>query len=308
MRVFVAGATGFVGRYVVRKLLEEGHEVLVGTRNPEKAESIFGKGVKILKLDYLSKKEIKDALSGVKPEVVINLIGILYERPKEGETFFTAHYLTTKNLLEGAKEAKARKFILMSALGTHELAPSWYHQTKWWAERELKLSGIPYTIFRPSLILGPEQRLFFDLWRLTRYVRVVALPDWGRYPFAPVDVRDVACAFLRATEGELFGTYELCGTKEVSIKKLFSDIFSHWKRRVLTLPIPKSLAYLSGLLAQRILRDPPITADQVRMMWRPNVCPDNGSRIREICKREPIPYEESIKWSLENFDKIIKRK
>lgn len=71
----------------------------------------------------------------------------------------------------------------MSSLGTHKDAPSMYHRTKYMAEEELKKSGLNHTMMRPSIVLGPEQKLFYDMWHITTYIRLVALPGGGVIPF-----------------------------------------------------------------------------------------------------------------------------
>jgi len=315
MKVFITGATGFVGRYIVGELLKRNYEVHAGVRNLSKLERLFGNEVKGYIVNFDEKNSIRKAFKEVKPNFVIHLIGILFEEKKKGITFERVHYGFTKNLVEVSKEFDVNKFLFMSALGTHDRAPSRYHQTKRWAEKEVINSGLNYTIFRPSIILGPEQRLFFDMYKITKFIPIVALPNFGKYQFQPVDVRDVACAYVEAlknpeTDGKI---YELCGTKVVTFKELLEDIFSHWNRRVLMIPMPKNLMYFAGLIVERILEPPPFSSDQIKMMWKPNVCrvlkdeaiPDG---VKVICKRKPISYEESLKWSLENFDIIIKRK
>ncbi|AAC06490.1 complex I NDUFA9 subunit family protein [Aquifex aeolicus] len=315
MKVFITGATGFVGRHIVRELLNRGYEVHAGVRNLSKLERLFGNQVKGYIVNFDEKDSIREALGKVNPDFVIHLIGILYEEKKKGITFERVHYGHTKNLVEVSKGFNVKKFLFMSALGTHDEAPSRYHQTKRWAEREVINSGLNYTIFRPSIILGPEQKLFFDMYKITKYIPVVALPDFGNYQFQPVDVRDVACAYAEALKNPETDRkiYELCGTKVVTFKELLADIFSYWDRKVLMIPMPKKLMYFAGLIVEKIIEPPPFSSDQIKMMWKPNVCGvlkdeaiSNG--IKSICKREPIPYEESLKWSLENFDIIIKGK
>ncbi len=302
MRVFVSGGTGFVGRYVVRKLIEEGYEVHLGVRNREKAKSLFGEQVFVHEVDFSSRESIKGALERAKPNCLIHLIGILYEEPSKGITFESVHYKLSVDLYEAAKEVGVRKVLHMSALGTHEEAPSRYHRTKWWAERHLMESGLTFVIFRPSIILGPEQRLFSDMDRITRWLRVVALPDGGSYAFQPVDVRDVAEAFVRSVrkrkvEGKIV---ELCGTKRVTFRELLEDVFRYMNRKVLFVSLPKKLMFYMGKLAEALLEPPPFSSDQILMMWRENVCGD-GFGIREVLGRDPIPYEESIRWSLETY-------
>ncbi len=310
MKVFVTGGTGFVGRYVVRELLKEGHTPILGVRDLKKAERLFGKDVSAVEVDFRDKDSVKEALKSSKPEAVLHLIGILFEDRRRGLTFEEVHYLYSKNLYESAKELGVSRAVHMSALGTHDDAPSRYHQTKRWAEKELIGSGLNYTIMRPSLILGPEQKLFADMDSITRILPVVALPGGGNYKFQPVDVRDVAGCFVKAlsepkTEGKI---YELCGTKQVSFKELLRDIFSFWNRRVLMLPMPKTLMYYLGKVAELILNPPPFSSDQMLMMWKDNVCGIMGDAepqgVHKVLGRDPIPYEESLRWALEGYGKL----
>ncbi len=308
MKVFVTGGTGFVGRYVVRELIDRGHEVILGVRNPAKAEKLFSDAVVVEKVDFADKDSISSALSKHMPESVIHLIGILYELRSKGITFETVHYLFSKNLYEVCKDLGIKRAVHMSALGTHDRAPSRYHQTKRWAENILIDSGIGYAILRPSLILGPEQRLFSDMDRITKIIPLVALPGGGSYRFQPVDVRDVARCFATLATDTREGIYELCGTKAVSFKELLRNIFNFWGRKVLLVPMPGKLMFLAGKLIERILEPPPFSSDQMLMMWKDNVCGVLGDAIsegvREITGKEPVPYEESLKWALEGYRKL----
>lgn len=308
MKVFITGATGFVGKYIVKELLSKNYEVHAGVRNLSKLYSLFGDAVKGYRINFEDEESIKGILSKIKPDFVVHLIGILYENKKKGETFVKIHYLFTKKLLEASKDIGIKKFLFMSALGTHDNAPSLYHQTKRWAEKELISSGINYTIFRPSMILGPEQKLFYDMYKITSIVPILVLPEGGKYPFQPVDVRDVACAYVKALEDPSTDRkiYELCGTKIVNLRDLLKITFRYWNRHIAILPAPKKGMYYLAKVLERLMSQPPFTSDQILMMWKPNVCGELKDEaiadgVREICKKSPIPFEESIKWSLENF-------
>ncbi len=308
MRVFLTGGTGFIGRHVVRELLDRGHDLLLGVRNPQKAVNLFGEKVKARKVDFEDKNSIEETLKEYNPQVVIHLIGILYELRSKGITFEKVHYLYSKNLYEACINVGVDRAVHMSALGTHDKAPSRYHQTKRWAEKVLIESGLSHAILRPSLILGPEQKLFPDMDRITKLIPIVALPGGGGYKFQPVDVRDVARCFAELTENSLEGTFELCGTKVVSFKGLLKDIFSFWNRKVLMVPMPKKLMYLMGKVVEKILEPPPFSSDQILMMWRDNICGELGDAVpdgvKHITGKDPIPYEESLKWALEGYSKI----
>ncbi|HHJ64819.1 MAG TPA: complex I NDUFA9 subunit family protein [Aquifex aeolicus] len=309
MKVIVTGGTGFVGRYVVNLLLEKGYEVHLIVRNREKALSLFGDRAELHETDLGDAGAIRKLVEGLRPDAVIHLVGILFEERRKGLTFEKVHYLYSVNLYNASKEAGVSRVVHMSALGTNDAAPSRYHQTKRWAEKHLEKTGIPWTVFRPSLILGPEQRLFADMDRITRILPIVALPGGGSYRFQPVDVRDVAECFVtalekREAEGRI---YELCGTEAVTFRKLLSDIFSFWGRRVLMLPLPLKLMFYMGWVVERLLEPPPFSSDQILMMWRDNVCGEMGDAVsdgvRDLLGRDPIPYRESLSWSLRNYGK-----
>lgn len=296
-----------MGRYVVRRLLEEGFSVHLGVRSEEKARRLFGDEVTLHRVDLSSKDSIGEVLSGVKPSCIIHLVGILYEERSKGITFEEVHYRYSVNLYEVAKETGVRKAIHMSALGTHDDAPSRYHRTKRMAEKHLIGSGITYVIFRPSIILGPQQRLFSDMDRITKFLPVVALPGGGSYTFQPVDVRDVAECFAKAVRKRRIENriIELCGTKRVTFRELLEDVFSLMGRKVLMVPLPKSAMYYAGKVLETFLEPPPFSSDQMLMMWRENVCGLDdevlSEGIKEVLGRDPIPYEESLRWSLETY-------
>ncbi|ADC89904.1 NAD-dependent epimerase/dehydratase [Thermocrinis albus DSM 14484] len=310
-RVLVTGATGFVGRYIVRGLLEKGYKVGALVRDTQKLNRVFDGKVEGYKVDFLDEEAIRKAVEDFSPYAVVHLIGILLEDKKRGYDFYTVHFLYSKVLYSVLAHTGVRRVLHMSSLGTHRDAPSMYHRTKYMAEEFLKTLKLDFTIFRPSMILGPEQRLFSDMWRITKYIPVVPLPGGGHYLFQPVDVRDVACAFVESLEDpSTFGkTYELCGPQRVSFRQLMKDTMELLGRKVVFLPVPKSFMYTAGLLASEILSPPPFSSDQILMMWRDNVCgldPDvEKDGVRKICKKEPVPYEEAIRWSVEEFRKSL---
>ncbi len=307
MKVAVTGGTGFVGRYVVKELIAGGHDPVLLARNPEKVKSIYGERVRAVGVDFSSKDSIAKAFDEIGAKYLIHLIGILFELPRRGITFERVHYEIPKNLYEVAKEKGIKKVIHMSALGTADGAPSKYHQTKRKAEKLLMESGLNYVILRPSLILGPEQRLFADMDRITRILPVVALPGDGSYRFAPVSVRDVARCFVKAltkkkTDRKILA---LCGPKEITFRKILEDTFRLMGRKVLLVPMPKSLMSLAGLVAEKILQPPPFSSDQIKMMWRDNICgldpeevPDG---VKALTGKAPEDYKDTLRWSVESY-------
>lgn len=288
-KLLITGSTGFVGRYVTKKALEKDYEVHLIVRQPSKVKSLFGETVTAYKLDDFTKKdELKKIINAVSPDYVIHLIGIIQENRAKGITFEKIHYEYSKTLYEILKKTPPKKIIHMSALGVDEMAPSKYHITKLKAEKELLKTGIPSVIFRPSFIVGPEQKLFATLKPLLRKVPFLVFPDIGKYYFQPVDVRDVAECFIEAIKHESTGIFELCGDRKVMFTELLRDFVNILGKKIFFVPFPKSLL---KIFAQQ----------QFLMMWKDNICgfssDAESNTVQIFCKREPVSYQDSIRWA-----------
>src|SRR5512140_805561 len=153
MNVFITGATGFVGREIVRQVRAAGHSISVlardtGSQSALKLRSEFG--VNIRAGDILDEDSLSEALTGA--DAAIHLVGIIAE--VGDKTFERVHVAGTLNTLGVARRQGIKRFVHMSALGSRPGAVSRYHQSKWAAEEAVRSSGLAFTIFRPSLIYG----------------------------------------------------------------------------------------------------------------------------------------------------------
>ncbi|HEY0257643.1 MAG TPA: SDR family NAD(P)-dependent oxidoreductase, partial [Candidatus Methylacidiphilales bacterium] len=201
--ILVTGGTGFVGQEIVRELVAQGYRVRLLARHPERADSL-GDRPEIVRVrgDVLKPETLPAAMNGV--EAVIHLIGVIAETSQV--TFEQAHTEVTSHLLAAAKKAGVTRYLQMSALGTRAGARSRYHITKWEAEELVRRSGMDWTIFRPSLIYGYDERdrLLNLLRRLLSWpldllqLRAFPLLNGGRALVQPVSVREVAHCFVRA--------------------------------------------------------------------------------------------------------------
>jgi NADH dehydrogenase len=154
VKVFVTGATGFVGQEILRSLSEAGHCIRFLAHHPERPsvrrlQEQFA--AEVSRGDVLDLDSLKGVLNGI--EAVIHVVGIISQAGKH--SFDNVHLGGTRNMLLAAGQAGVRRFVHMSALGTRPKAASLYHQTKWASEESVRQSGIAFTIFRPSLIFDP---------------------------------------------------------------------------------------------------------------------------------------------------------
>jgi uncharacterized protein YbjT (DUF2867 family) len=274
-RVFVTGATGFVGRSVVQSLRAEGHCVRCLVRRGSEQDLRGLEAIERVQGDVLAPRTLEDGIAGC--DAVVHLVGIIREYPARGVTFERLHVDGTVNVLRAAADAGVRRFVHMSALGARAEARSRYHQTKWAAEEAVRGSALPWTIFRPSIIYGRGDAFVSMLAAvIKRYTAIPVIGD-GRQRLQPIPVEQVATAFARAVAASetVKQIYEVGGPDVVTMVELLDLIAKTLgKRRLLKLPVP--LAVISPL-ARVLHRLPsfPITPDQLLMLGENSVC-DSG--------------------------------
>jgi len=298
MTVLVTGATGFVGREVVRQLHEARHSIRILARRRNSLsvqESISRYGAEVHLGDVLDAASLDGAVKGMK--AVIHLVGIISEAGES--TFENVHTRGTGNLVTAARQGGARRFVQMSALGTRPKAASRYHQTKWAAEELVRHSGLEFTIFRPSLIYGPQDQFINLFARIIRLSPVVPLLGSPRARFQPVPVEAVAAAFVRSLgEPKAVGqTYDLCGPEALTLSEIVDRIMGVLQRRRLKLQVPLGLARCQAVFLefvfQRVLRKAsPLNRDQLLMLQEDNV--GNPQPANELFGLRPVSLREGV--------------
>lgn len=253
-KILITGASGFIATHLISELPEE--ELLLISRN-EKVKEKYPSATFI----PFSEENLQRAVEIYRPKVVVNFLGILKES-KEG-TFEKVHFHYTKLLVDASLKSGVRKFIQISALGVTDKTKSRYYRTKFQAEEYIKQSGIPYVIFRPSIVMGRGQKLFEDLILISKLTPLIVVP---KYRVQPVNVKDVVRAIKKVIFEDITGIYELCGKRVVSLKELFQFVLSCIGRRRIVIEAPKQLFLPLVLLGAGM------TLDQYHMMEMDNVC------------------------------------
>lgn len=201
-RVLVTGATGFVGRSIVRELLARGHTPVCLVRNAEKLlrehHEVNPERLVAVVGGLGDRRALHEAAG--QAQAVIHLVGIIIERRLKGQTFYGVHVRGTRNVVRAAAEAGIRRFVHMSALGTRADAASKYHRTKWLGEQAVRESRLEWTIFRPSLIHGPDGEFMRLMKKFACGLVPPVIPYFGsgEAKLQPVYVQDVARCFVEA--------------------------------------------------------------------------------------------------------------
>ncbi len=202
MRVLLTGATGYVGSYVLRKLLRQDHTPRCLVRGAASDLVLQNDALEVVAGDVTNPASLDGAFADC--DAVIHLVGIIEERPATGITFDRIHVDGTRHVVDAARDAGIDRFVHMSANGARPEDGTAYQRTKWAAEQIVADAGFDHwTIFRPSLLFGEPDpgRPEFASQLLTDLVRpfpILPVFGDGQYEMQPVHVADVAAAFVQA--------------------------------------------------------------------------------------------------------------
>ncbi len=263
----VIGGSGFLGRYVVKRLAAASHVVRVAVRDPETAMSLRPMGrvgqVVPLYANITADGTLARAIDGA--DIVVNLVGILAER-KSGD-FAAIQAEGAGRVARLAAAAGVQKLVQVSAIGADAASPSQYGRTKAEGERLVREYFPQATILRPSLVFGPEDQ-FFNRFAALAMVSPVMPVIAGASRFQPVYVGDVADAVMGAiSRPEAAGqTYELGGPKVMNFREILGWILAQTGRHRPLVAMPDGVASLMARIPFSGL-----TSDQLLLLQRDNV-------------------------------------
>lgn len=268
----VFGGSGFIGRYVVKRLASAGYVVRVAVRDPEAARFLrpMGSVGQIVPLHAPITDAAAVARAVESAELVVNLVGLLAEQ-RAGD-FQRVHADGAGQVARLAASAGVARLVQISAIGADPKSPARYAATKAAGEAAVLAAFPTATILRPSLVFGPEDNFFNRFATMAAWLPVMPV-ICGATRFQPVYVGDVADAVMAALTkpGAAGKIFELGGPHIYSFRDLLVWILHQTQRARRLVNVPLGLARLQAALAEH-LPGKPLTRDQLLMLQHDSVC------------------------------------
>lgn len=287
--IAVFGGTGFLGRRVVRRLLEAGLSVRVASRHPQQATALFPAAplLQSVAADIGDRDETATALQGAGG--VVNAVSLYVQRG--GATFRSVHVEAAGRLAQLAGEAGVERLVQISGIGADASSTSPYIRSRGEGEAAVLAAFPGASIIRPAVMFGEDDALIVPLARMLRRLPVFALFGGGETRLQPAWVEDVAAAVARAAEAPL-PVSELAGPQVLSFRQLVEMICRAIGRRPLLMPLPFEAWQPLAWLAER-LPEPPITRNQVELMRHDNIASGTAPGFAEL-GMAPRPLRELL--------------
>lgn len=277
-RICVLGGTGFIGQHLLNRLVSSVEKVVVPTRRLAHARELYLlPTVEVVEADIHDDATLERLISDC--SAVVNLVGVLHSRPSRsrdsfGPDFARAHVELPARLAAASAKAGVEHLVHISALGASADAPSEYLRSKAGGEAAILAARdrVHATVFRPSIVFGPEDRFLNLFARMERRLPVLFLPCPDAR-FQPVFVGDVAQCIVRCLfDPETYHrNYDLCGPRQYTLRELVQFVGRVSGHRRPLIGLSESLSYLQARMMEW-LPGKLMTRDNVRSMKVPSVC------------------------------------
>ena len=272
-KILVFGASGQIGRHLIRKLTKNNYIVTAVTRNlHQKAYVLKTQAnagyIEIVEANIFDEQKIRNLIS--KNDICINLIGILYERGKVS-TFKNIHTIFPSLISKICEEYKIKQYIQLSALGIEEAIDSDYAKSKLEGEINIKKNFPNAIILKPSLVFSVDDSATTNFMTLLNRLPIFPLYYNGNTKFIPIHVSDLTEIIYQVISKNITATtIECIGPEIISLKEILQRLLKIIDKKRLLIPLPIFIARLSAKFLQ-LFPKPLLTLDQLNLLKYDNV-------------------------------------
>jgi len=262
MMILITGATGYIGRHLVSRLVAQGERPRCLVRNIKRASSILPAGtLEFVQGDTTSPASLETAVQGV--DTIVHAAFITADQKQSaGNHYQETNVQGTANLVEAAKKAGVKRIIVISGLGTKPDKPGSYMQGRYLAEKMVKESGLDWTIIQPSVLFGKDAPFIKGLTDLIRTAPVVPLIGGGKVMFQPIYVEDVVTVIIKVLqepERTKNKTYTIGGPAYYSFTQVIDALLQAMHKKRIKVPTPTPLVGIGAAVMEAVLPKPPLT-------------------------------------------------
>ena len=270
--ILLFGATGQIGRNLIRKLTQNNYKIKAVTRNTHRAGYILKTQanpgyLELVEITNFNEKKIENLMREC--SICINLIGILYE--KKGGHFKLIHTDLPDLLSQKANKLNIEKFIHLSALGIEKAIDSKYAQSKLDGEKKIRQNFVNSIILKPSVVYSVDDK--FTTRFMTLLSRLPFMPIYynGETKFTPIHVTDLVEIIFKMIQGKNNDLILECiGPEIFTFKEIIEKLLNSIQKKRILLPLPYSLASFSAKILQ-LLPNPLLTEDQLKLLKYDNI-------------------------------------
>jgi uncharacterized protein YbjT (DUF2867 family) len=262
MMILITGATGYIGRHLVSRLVAQGERPRCLVRNIKRAASILPAGtLEFVQGDTTSPASLETAVQGV--DTIVHAAFITADQKQSaGNHYQETNVQGTANLVEAAKKAGVKRILVISGLGTKPDKPGSYMQGRYLAEKMVKESGLDWTIIQPSVLFGKDAPFIKGLTDLIRTAPVVPLIGGGKVMFQPIYVEDVVTVIIKVLqepERTKNKTYTIGGPAYYSFTQVIDALLQAMHKKRIKVPTPTPLVGIGAAVMEAVLPKPPLT-------------------------------------------------
>ena len=268
----IFGASGQIGRHLIRKLTKNNYRVTAVTRNLHQKGYILKTQanagyIDVVEANIFDEKKLRDLIS--KTDICINLIGILFEKKKN--TFKNIHIIFPTLISKICKEYNLQQFVHLSALGIDEAKESNYAKSKLNAEINIKKNFSNATIIRPSVVYSVDDNFTTKFMTLLSRLPIFPLYYRGNTKFMPIHCSDLTEIIYKVISNEITSiTIECVGPEIISLKDILQRLLKIIEKKRLLFPLPLLIAKIFARFFQ-IFPNPLLTLDQLNLLKYDNV-------------------------------------